>query len=63
MMKMPQIPYQREILLHNKKYPDCHSYTITGTNKKEKLRGVHCKVHGYITQIQVLSSKKRRVVN
>jgi len=50
--------FQQIILQHNKNYPDCHSFTITGTNKKEKLQGVHCKVHGYITPIQVKFKKE-----
>jgi len=57
---MMNIPFQREMEDHEKKTGH-GSFTITGTNKKEKLRGAWCKkCQKYISTITYRSSKKRR---
>lgn len=55
------IPFQKEIQEHQEQFKDHISYTITGTNKKEKLRGLFCKTcKKYVSRITFRSSKKRR---
>lgn len=56
----PMIPFQKEMLDHESKTGH-EFFTVTGTKKKEKLRGVYCKIcKKYISKIKFLSSKKRR---
>ncbi len=66
-MQLPiQIPFQKELLEHQKQFPKCESFTIYGTTKtkREKLKGLYCKTcKKFVSTIQILSSKKRRVVN
>ncbi len=48
------IPYQKEIMAHQKKTGH-KSYSIRGTNKREKLHGVYCKdCKRFITKIKVV---------